>query len=353
MGLGTKAGSSVGDYVRVHAITRDKGGCAFYRLRTPLAALKAKGHDTSVATGVQFDSDRLDRDSVIVGQLLNGPDDLDFWRWLAALPDRPLLVYEVDDDLFTMDGVVTAEVTKGKPLIWAQEATQARVKEFMATADLVTVSTPRLAELYAPHARRVAVLPNAVPDWLLDQPITRPDVFTVGWTLSYSHLLDARHHAGVLDKFMRHCKRARFAWFGSYPSDSPWKDRETHTPWAGNANEYLINLAGRVSVGIAPLGPYTFNAGKSGIKAQEYGALGIPTVASAWPQYRAVIEHGETGFLARTTSDFYTYLTRLYRDPDMVEHMGKRARLLEATRTASMVCDRWIDAYAGAHNERH
>jgi glycosyltransferase involved in cell wall biosynthesis len=349
--------------MRIHAISRDKGGCMFYRIRVPLMALRDHGHETS--WGVAVDLADLDEKSVLVGQMLNGEEDLAFWEAVAAAPHRPLMVYEVDDDLFTMDGVITPEVRGGKPLLWGEPATQARVQRYMALADLVTVTTPHLADLYRPYARRVAVLPNSIPDWVFDLPRAEPDDFVVGWAASMSHQLDAGHIAPALARFFERATTARMHMMGMSelvhvgpdgvrrPGPgwvAPW--RATCEAWVGSVPEYLHGLPGKMTVSIAPLGPYQFNKGKSGLKAQEAAALGIPCVAADWAQYRRVMRPTVTGFLAGTNSDWSDYLGRLYRDRALCRRMGTAARDHEATRRASIIAPQWIAAYQEALNGR-
>lgn len=334
----------------------------FYRLRVPLMALRDQGHETSWGTGVDLGT--LDDRSVLIGQLLNGPEDLEFWETVAAAPRRPLLVYEVDDDVFTMHGVITKEIRKGKPLLWEEEPTRQRVQRFMALADLVTVTTPHLADVYRPYARRIAVLPNSIPDWVFDLPRVEPDTFTVGWVASMSHQLDASHIAEALFRFfnktparmhmMGMSELAHAGPDGVLRPGPGWMEprRATCEAWIGSVPEYLHALPGKMSVSIAPLGPYDFNKGKSGLKAQEAAAVGIPCVAADWPQYRAVVRHGTTGFLAHTRGDWVDMLSRLYRDRALCRKMGEAARDHEAARRASIIAPRWITAYQEALNGR-
>lgn len=335
----------------------------FYRLRVPLMALRDQGHETSWGTSVDLSD--LDDQAVLVGQLLNGPEDLEFWEAIAAAPRRPLLVYEVDDDVFTIDGVITKEVRNNKRLAWEEPETQARVRRYMALADLVTVTTPHLAALYRPYARRVAVLPNAVPDWVFDLPRAEPERFTVGWVASASHQLDAGHITPAMLRFFERAPGAHLKMMGMTGlvhtgpdgvrhEGSGWlpRNRESWEPWVGSVPEYLHALPGKMTVSIAPLGPFTFNKGKSGLKAREAAAIGIPCVAADWPQYRPIIRHGVTGFLAKTRSDWPDMLSRLYRDPALCRKMGAAARDYEATRRASVVAPQWINAYQEALNGR-
>lgn len=340
--------------MKIRALSVDTGGCHFYRIRTPLTAgRRAYGWDVDWGTSVTEDD--LNTSDVLVAQFLNGPADLEGWLRIVDAPRRPALIYEVDDDLFTIDRVVTPEVSGGKPVLWGNPDTQARLRQFIASVDLVTVTTSYLAELYsAEGARRVAVLPNAVPDWMLDVPrpaqADRP--LTVGWTLSHSHLLDAREHVDALDTYFsaRGCTSV-FGWYG--PGNiSGGFPRQYMVPWCGDVNEYLISMYGELDVGIAPLATANgvFNRGKSGIKADEYAAWGVPAVVSDFPQYSNVV-HGSTGFVIRHPSMWRKYLTVL-EDPVLRNRMGMDAREAVSSRTISKVIHLWRDAYQEAIDVR-
>lgn len=337
--------------MKIRALSADTGGCHFYRIRTPLMAARRLGHD--VSWGTEVSAEELNSADVLIAQFLNGPSDLEGWLSIARAPKRPALVYEVDDDLFSIDQMVTPEVAGGKPVLWASPETQSRVREFLASVDLVTTTTPFLKELYLRNgARRVAVVPNALPDWVLDVPVPAgPSSFTVGWTLSHSHLLDARSFVPHLDKFFSDHEDAVFGWVGPRNLVGGFPNQWS-APWIGDVNQYLRWMFGRLTVGIAPLKPGKFNRGKSGIKADEYGAFGIPCVVSDFPQYRAVISHGENGWLCRDHANFAGYLSQLYNDPSLCVQMGKAGRELVSTRVISKIVPQWIDAWQEAIDVR-
>lgn len=338
--------------MKIRAMTRDTGGCRFYRLETPFAALRALGHEATVDDKVT--GEELAELDVLVVQFINGEQDMEFLRFVSRLKKRPLLVYEVDDDLFTLHEVVTPEVSGGKQVLWGRSDTQERVKEALGLVDLVTVTTPHLAAMYAPYAQHIAVLPNAIPDWLLDLPPgARPDHFTVGWTCSHSHLLDAREHFDALQLWMSRNQQATFHWIGppKVVAFAPWQQRVT--PWVRDPAAYLASLRHmRLSVGIAPLGNFEFNLGKSGIKADEYSAIGIPTVASDFYQYREVIKDGETGFLIKGKKGWGDRLSLLMNDRERRMAMGAAAKEDVSTRTISKTIYRWLDAYEEARDVR-
>lgn len=69
-----------------------------------------------------------------------------------------------------------------------------------------------------------------------------------------------------------------------------------------------------------------FVSHNSGLKALEYGALGIPIVAADAAPYREVVKHGETGFLVTRDDQWVTYLRELVYDAELREAMGKAAK---------------------------
>jgi hypothetical protein len=79
-------------------------------------------------------------------------------------------------------------------------------------------------------------------------------------------------------------------------------------------------------VGIMPLTDDEWARGKSGNKAIYYMALGMPAVVSPVGVNREIVEHGHTGYHARTTGEWVAALARLVEDADMRREMGSRAR---------------------------
>jgi glycosyltransferase involved in cell wall biosynthesis len=66
--------------------------------------------------------------------------------------------------------------------------------------------------------------------------------------------------------------------------------------------------------------------GKSGLKALQYMALGIPTVATAIGANFRVIEDGVSGLLVRTHEQWKAAILRLADDPELRRRIGRAAR---------------------------
>ena len=82
----------------------------------------------------------------------------------------------------------------------------------------------------------------------------------------------------------------------------------------------------RIDIGLYPLPDEPWVYGKSGLKALQYMALGIPTVASAVGMNFKVIEDGTSGFLVKNDREWITAVTQLIDDPVLRARVGEASR---------------------------
>ena len=94
-------------------------------------------------------------------------------------------------------------------------------------------------------------------------------------------------------------------------------------PWSESTE---VDDLRRIDIGLYPLPDEPWVYGKSGLKALQYMALGIPTVASAVGMTFKVIEDGVSGFLVKDDREWITTITRLIDDPALRERIGKASR---------------------------
>ena len=79
-------------------------------------------------------------------------------------------------------------------------------------------------------------------------------------------------------------------------------------------------------VGLLPLPPGPFAAGKSPIKGIQYMATGIPTVLTPMGATREMFSEGQTGLFASSNEEWHRAINQLVRDPAARQRMGSRAR---------------------------
>lgn len=82
----------------------------------------------------------------------------------------------------------------------------------------------------------------------------------------------------------------------------------------------------KFDIGVYPLPDEEWVYGKSGLKAIQYMALGIPTVATAIGANYRVIENGVSGFLVKTDDEWVEALSKLIEDASLRRQIGTTAR---------------------------
>jgi glycosyltransferase involved in cell wall biosynthesis len=89
----------------------------------------------------------------------------------------------------------------------------------------------------------------------------------------------------------------------------------------------LSELIATVDINIVPLETEnSFCLAKSAIKYMEAGVLGVPTIASATPDFARCICDGENGLLAHNMSEWETKLAQCIDDKVLRERLGEAAR---------------------------
>jgi glycosyltransferase involved in cell wall biosynthesis len=82
-----------------------------------------------------------------------------------------------------------------------------------------------------------------------------------------------------------------------------------------------------LDIGIMPLTDGPFERGKCGYKIIQYMGCGLPVVASPVGVNKEIVEHGVTGFLAETETEWCNALRTLIKDTALRERMGRAGRL--------------------------
>jgi len=326
----------------------DDTGCGWYRLRMPLDQLAAQyGLATATAidmlrpnttSSVPQGPDAVDSRIVIGQRVCGGPPS---WLWQAMARDNRTLVYEVDDDLENLDE------SNPNHQFFQIPGVRANYRQNIAVAKRVLCSTEPLAERLREHHSDVRVVGNYVPAWLLEHEHPRRALATIGWAGSWTHAADmtalGRELAGVLARN----QQVGVSMMGTDYSDilglrrgyrlrfTPWSDIETY--WRS------IDF----DIGVIPLADTPFNRAKSAIKAVELAALGIPVIASDTGPYPSVVEHGKTGFLAKSPREFGRYLHELIGDRGLRAEMGAAARERARGWTIEANAWRWHEALKG------
>lgn len=98
----------------------------------------------------------------------------------------------------------------------------------------------------------------------------------------------------------------------------------------------------RFDVGIMPLSDSDWEKGKCAYKLIQYGAAGVPMMASDVGMNREVCQHQVTGFLACSEEEWIEGILQLKNNADQRRNMGENARILiERGYTLRIAAKRW------------
>lgn len=232
------------------------------------------------------------------------------------------LVYDVEDN-----GLVEQALPKyyySNPLIRLVKG-PGKTRYLIRTADHVVTSSPFLNDLcIGINVRKACTYISSSVDTDSFLPATsysneKPVV--IGWTGTFSSKIYLDMLAGV---FRRLAERVPFKLkiIGNFDYDLPGVDLEV-VRWT---SEREVADLQTFDIGIYPLPIDDWVLGKSGLKAIQYMAFGLPCVATEVGTTPMLITNGVNGMLVRTENDWLETLEQLVRDPELRRRLGVQAR---------------------------
>jgi glycosyltransferase involved in cell wall biosynthesis len=248
------------------------------------------------------------------------------WQRLKEIGKR--LVLDLDDDYFHLDPTNPAAARTWDP------AMLRRLASNMQLADVVTCCSEPLAAVLRDYAADVRVIPNGLPAQYLGKPRDyqaegRP--LSVGWAGTSSTVADLPEAVRALTRISRYPRSGgvRVSLVGISAENAislGLQGRQIGTWGWIERHEHYMQAVGEWDVWVAPYRDIPFNAAKYPTKWLESSILGIPLIASDIEPYRAVIRHGENGFLVRREHEWGKYLKQLADDPELRQRIGMTAR---------------------------
>lgn len=333
--------------MKVKVYPADNHGCGWYRMRYPAMALAAEGHDVEIVD-----------DGIIVCDATIAQHEDKPWEVLSGtLPDTDVIVIQRPSHP-AVEALVTYATKAGIKVVvdiddrfdsvpvnnmaWSYYRGQPQALQILRrtldAASAVTVSTPDLAALH-----NGIIIQNCIPQFYLDIPDDHEHV--VGWAGSLAvHKNDLAVVGGGVNLALRDSDW-EFRVVGTADGVKgelglPYTPKETG--WL-DVSDYPFGVA-KLGIGIAPILDNAFNRSKSWLKALEYGALGVPFVASAMPEY----ERLGIGLLAGNPRQWKGALTKLMTSPALRDDMVAAGRACARQHTFEGNTARWGDVWLTA-----
>jgi len=267
-----------------------------------------------------------------------------FERVIRRMTTR--LIYDIEDNVLTTRDRV--ETSRNRVLRIARSGGKARF--LIRSADHVITSSPFLNDACLKiNEKKACTYISSSVDTDRFVPANRysnDSVVTVGWTGTFS----TRAYLDLLRSVFRElAKRRQFRLrvIGNFDYELEGVDLEV-IRWT--LEREVADLQG-IDIGVYPLALEEWATGKSGLKAIQYMAFGIPCVATDIGTAPMIIRDGENGLLVRTEQEWVAALERLIDDPELRRRLGEQARkdAVERYSTRAVAADyrRVLDSVMG------
>jgi hypothetical protein len=216
------------------------------------------------------------------------------------------------------------------------------VSEACKRADLVTTTTPVLADFYGfGHGR---VLPNLVPASYLQIDARRAE-HMVMWTGTVgTHPHDLQVTRGAIGAALKS------SGWGFHVIGRPegvqdalgLAEEPTATTWLPFA-DYPAAMA-EATIGIVPLVDSVFNRGKSCLKMMEFASLGVPALATGTPDNRRLNGMG-IGCIVKHPAQWERGIRRLIENQQYREDVAGHSKEVMKKHTYEKQSHRWAEAW--------
>ena len=226
------------------------------------------------------------------------------------------IVYDFDDAIFLHD--VSDANKHFKRLKWP-----AKTGEICDLSTHVTVGNPYLQHYARRFNRTVSILPTTIDTatYTPQRDTHRNKVPVIGWSGSFSTVKHLETVGAAL-QVLRRSVKFKLKVVGTTDFALPGIDVESK-PWDARLE---VSDISSFDVGIMPLPDDAWSRGKCGLKALQYMALGVPTVASPVGVNTQIIQDGKSGILASSESEWVENLEKLLNDGELRNRLGKAGR---------------------------
>lgn len=328
----------------------DSGACGLYRILYPAETLIGLGYPVSVA----------DNNSPVTDGVANRIAEEDWEIMSGTIPDcdivvlqRPAsvkapsiirylkkhgirVVVELDDNFLAL-----TSRNQAWSLYHRKGSGQsiAALSKCVSLADRVVVSTPSLGAAYSTDV----VMENCIPESFLSVP-RQPEFGVLGWTGSMSVHTGDLNVVGIGVRDALRISGWDFRVVGESRGVGEELLIEGEIPQTGwlPMSDYRVEVA-RLGAAIAPITDDAFNRGKSWLKTLEYGAFGVPCVASALPEY----ERLGVALIADKPKRWKSLLAAVMTDDQLRVDLIAEGRRIAALHTYELRAEEWWDAWTG------
>jgi glycosyltransferase involved in cell wall biosynthesis len=255
-----------------------------------------------------------------------------------------IVLFEIDDYAHSIRRVPDHDFAR----VWDKEALR-ELDAVMRACDGLIASTPYLAQQYQDRTPRTWVCRNGIDLPRYDLTLPARDDVVIGWAGATGHGGALRPWLGEISAVMDAREDTRFVTIGQPFADElagRFGERRTLSLPFGPLETYPAAMT-HFDVALAPAGDSGFFLAKSDLRWLEASALGIPAIAD--PVVYPDIDHGVTGFHARTPAQAREAMLALAADRELRRGVGQAARtVVRETRSMEAMAPQWAAALGEA-----
>ncbi len=244
-------------------------------------------------------------------------------EWIVTQVIRRPMVLDLDDATY----VSYTSPTYGslvKALKWFR-----KTDDLIRWASLVSCGNRAIAEYVSARGARTQIIPTVV-DTEIFRPVVRSAAggpVVLGWIGTHSTFPYLRSIFGVLERLAK-TYDFRLKVVGAGQDEVVVANVQVETlPWKMDRE---VEDFQSIDIGLYPIDASLYSgkwaSGKSGFKAIQYMAVGIPYVATAVGASAELGEPGTTHFFASSEGEWYEALEKLISHPELRAAMGAAGR---------------------------
>ncbi len=240
-----------------------------------------------------------------------GPAWLEKYLKWSGVP----IIFDFDDAIF-----LTHTHEANKLFSWAKFSW--KTASICRLSNAVTVGNAWLADYARKQNPNVTIIPSSVDTNIYQPAAKKPkEKIVVGWTGSSTSQTHLEMFAALL-KEMTEKFSVEIHVHSNRSPDLP----DIPVVWHQWSPENEVEVISSFDIGIMPMPDDEWSLGKCSMKVLLYMSLGVPTVCADIGMNREVIQHGENGFLAKTSDDWLKAIEKLVNDAELRKRIGEKSR---------------------------
>lgn len=264
-----------------------------------------------------FDISRIARFDVVYVFMWVTPVGTSFFERVVRLLSKRL-IFDIEDNVLMEKG------NDLNPLVKILKG-RGKTTYLIKTADHVITSSPFLNDycLGLNEKNSCTYISSSVDTdrFLPVNSYSNDSKVTIGWTGTFSSKVYLELLRNVFLELKKRCD-FKLRVIGNFQYEFPGIDLEV-IQWT-SAKE-VEDLQG-IDIGVYPLVQDEWVLGKSGLKAIQYMAFGLPTVATHVGTTPRIIQQHENGWLVKTDEEWIDALETLIKNPQLRRKLGEAAR---------------------------